>query len=106
MTTPMTHILLVFGPGHGRTVTLGKPEREIFWMEDRQMPLHFSEVAWHQAIDRSNIHRYFRLEELSNDNFEEVTIYTHDDRCCARRWDERQVESRVRRSAFYGYNPI
>lgn len=102
MKTQQTHIILLFGPGHGQTMTLGGPPAdEIVWQEASEPT--FQELSGRDAIledmarSKRNIHRYRLSDEMESAQMEEVAIYVHHERCCEKRFDRDNTTARHER---------
>jgi hypothetical protein len=97
MKTQQTHIILIFGPGHGQTMTLGGPPAdEIVWQESQE-PVFYADNAGPDELlrnSRRGIHRYRLNDEMESAQMEEVAIYTHHERCCETRFDRGNTTAR------------
>lgn len=97
MRTRQTHIILLFGPGHGQTMTLsGPPADEIVWQES-QVPRFYANDASPADIlsdSRRGRHVYRLNDEMESAQMEECAIYVHHERCCDRRFDRDNITAR------------
>lgn len=85
----LVNIVLVFGPGHGKTMTLpdtsAHKDMPLVWMEESQPLANF--YADGAGPDMLSVdlklyrHLYYYHDEIDNDT-EYCTIYVHDERCC------------------------
>lgn len=64
--------------------TLSQPLKELLWTGPYEMnsAIDMFPNGSPMSIQRLTVHSYYRAENFTNDNCEDVWLYVHDDRCC------------------------